>query len=202
MTIDHIGAVLFPEQVAFRIIGRIAFPLFSYLLVLGANNQRTPVNYFLRLMAFGLLSQIPYSLAFNRPPFELLNIFFTLAFSLLSLMKPLLALPSLFLAEFLRFDYGAYGIIVTICMHILNQHRGKGLLAFFVLNIAFMFMYDVQVFSLLAVPFILLYQQSLRKTQQESSSNSGYPRWRQYLFYFYYPFHLALIHLVNMYILP
>ena len=35
MAIDHIGAVFFPESVILRIIGRIAFPLFAYCLVIG-----------------------------------------------------------------------------------------------------------------------------------------------------------------------
>jgi hypothetical protein len=201
MTIDHIGAVLFPEQAVFRMIGRIAFPLFSYLLALGMGSTRTPINYFLRLMVFALLSQIPYSLAFNRPPFEMLNIFFTLAFSLLSLLKPLLVLPSLFLAEFLRFDYGAYGIIVTLCMYILKRNLGKGLLALFALNIAFMFSYDVQIFSLFAIPFILLHHTSLSNIQQQDQFNSRYPLWRQYLFYFYYPLHLSILYLVTTYVL-
>jgi hypothetical protein len=200
MTIDHIGAVLLPDQIAFRIIGRIAFPLFSYLLALGMDSSRTPVHYFLRLMAFALLSQIPYSLAFGRPPFQMLNIFFTLAFSLLTLWKPVLALPSLFLSEFLRFDYGAYGIVVTICMQILKRHQAKGLLAFGILNIAYMFMYDIQLFSLLALPFILVYQHGSQKRQPESASDFKYPQWRQYFFYFYYPIHLSLLHLVSTYV--
>ena len=35
MGIDHVGAILFPEQIAFRIIGRLAFPIFAFLIVEG-----------------------------------------------------------------------------------------------------------------------------------------------------------------------
>jgi hypothetical protein len=35
MTIDHIGVVLYPEFTVLRMIGRLALPLFSYLIVLG-----------------------------------------------------------------------------------------------------------------------------------------------------------------------
>ena len=35
MLADHIGAVLFPEQILFRVIGRLAFPIFAYTLVEG-----------------------------------------------------------------------------------------------------------------------------------------------------------------------
>ena len=36
MTIDHIGAMLFPQAVWLRVIGRLAFPLFSYCIAEGA----------------------------------------------------------------------------------------------------------------------------------------------------------------------
>lgn len=35
MLIDHIGHVFFPEEAAFRWIGRLAFPIFSYCLTVG-----------------------------------------------------------------------------------------------------------------------------------------------------------------------
>ena len=35
MMIDHMGKMLFPQYPIFRIIGRIAFPLFSYCMAVG-----------------------------------------------------------------------------------------------------------------------------------------------------------------------
>ena len=40
MTVDHVGAVLYPEFEFLRWIGRLAFPLFAYLLILGMENTR------------------------------------------------------------------------------------------------------------------------------------------------------------------
>ena len=40
MTIDHIGAMLFPQAVWLRVIGRLAFPLFSYCIA----EQGRPVS--------------------------------------------------------------------------------------------------------------------------------------------------------------
>jgi len=67
MLIDHIGAV-FPAHVpfAFRIIGRLTFPIFVYLIAEGFHHTRSAKKFLLRLMAFAIISQIPYSWSINR----------------------------------------------------------------------------------------------------------------------------------------
>ena len=49
MTIDHIGAYLIPDMVIFRIIGRIAFPIFAYMLAEGCRYTRNRMKYMLVL---------------------------------------------------------------------------------------------------------------------------------------------------------
>ncbi|MDH5691126.1 MAG: conjugal transfer protein TraX, partial [Candidatus Bathyarchaeota archaeon] len=46
MTVDHVGAILYPEFTVLRFIGRLSFPLFAYLLILGMENTRNIRNYF------------------------------------------------------------------------------------------------------------------------------------------------------------
>ena len=60
MTIDHIGLILYPEYIVLRYIGRLAFPLFAYLLILGMESTRSVMKYFLRLFSFALISQTPF----------------------------------------------------------------------------------------------------------------------------------------------
>ena len=48
MAIDHIGAVLFPQYLEFRIIGRIAFPIFAFTLVEGFLHTRDVKKYMLK----------------------------------------------------------------------------------------------------------------------------------------------------------
>ena len=66
MLIDHIGAVLLPQYFSLRMIGRIAFPIYCFLLVEGAHYTKNPGKYALRLGIGMLLSELPFDLAFSR----------------------------------------------------------------------------------------------------------------------------------------
>ena len=57
MTLDHVGVVFFPEVAGFRILGRIAFPLFAYCLVIGYSLTGNVKKYLRRLFLFAILSQ-------------------------------------------------------------------------------------------------------------------------------------------------
>lgn len=100
MIIDHLGYTLFLSgnypagYIAMRSFGRIAFPIFAFLIVNGLEHTRSPLRYFGRLALFGALSQPFYALAFSSSSYGLypfaafellspnLNVFFTLALSL------------------------------------------------------------------------------------------------------------------------
>lgn len=81
MLIDHTAAVLLGNNMIMRMIGRIAFPIFIFLLVEGAIHTRNKIKYALRLSLFALISEIPFDLAFSNEPFFFgyQNVFFTLA---------------------------------------------------------------------------------------------------------------------------
>ena len=58
MTIDHVGMILFPEVIAFRIIGRIAFPIFAYMIAEGCRYTKNRKKYLLTLLGLGVICQI------------------------------------------------------------------------------------------------------------------------------------------------
>ncbi len=94
MLIDHIGYMigrdsialftLFGRQVTLyallRLIGRIAFPIFSFLLVEGYLHTRSKVRYGAGLLFFAILSEVPYDLFLSGVWFstDSQNVFFTL----------------------------------------------------------------------------------------------------------------------------
>ena len=76
MLFDHVGAFLYPSLLELRVIGRIAFPIFAYQLTVGYSMSPSKKDYFLRLIYFGLIAQVPYY--FLREEFKL-NILFCVA---------------------------------------------------------------------------------------------------------------------------
>lgn len=80
MAIDHVGVVFFPSQKIFRIIGRIAFPIFAFMVAEGCKYTKNRLRYFLTIFLLGALFQVVYYVAEKS---LLMNIFITLALSIL-----------------------------------------------------------------------------------------------------------------------
>ncbi len=62
MVCDHAGVILFPEAEFLRIIGRLAFPIFAFLIAEGAKYTKNKLRHFLTLSLFALAIQIVYSI--------------------------------------------------------------------------------------------------------------------------------------------
>jgi len=203
MTVDHVGAILYPEFEVLRVIGRLSFPLFAYLLMLGMETTRNIRNYFIRLFVFAFISQVPFFLALDYGPFDSLNIFFTLSFGLLFIyffkrgsvfvVVPLLA------SLLLPFDYGVYGIAVVGCMYILKENTKFGVASLVLLNTLFLVPWSNQFLSIAAIPFIVLHKNGSLTTTKETAELHAIPVWRKYFFYIYYPLHLTLIYVIKLY---
>ena len=60
MTIDHIGVQLFPGILWLRIVGRLAFPIYAYMIAEGCRHTRSRKKYFLRIAGLAALCQGVY----------------------------------------------------------------------------------------------------------------------------------------------
>ena len=202
MTIDHVGAVLYPDVQILRFVGRLAFPLFAYLLILGMENTRNFRNYALRLFAFALVSQVPFFLAIGNAPFEMFNIFFTLALGLVFVhffkKSSILAFIPLLIPFAINVDYGIYGITLIACMEFLRKNTKLGAALVVGLNCLFLFPFNSQFLSLAALPFIILHNNGSLSIIKDYTQDYKIPLWRKYFFYVYYPFHLTLLYLISI----
>ena len=64
MLIDHVGFMFFPGAIVFRMIGRIAMPLFAFLLAEGCRKTNGFGKYCFRLWILAVISEVPFDLAF------------------------------------------------------------------------------------------------------------------------------------------
>lgn len=133
MLLDHVGylwAGRYPALQILRYIGRLAFPIFVFLLVNGYRHTRSRLRYALRLLVFALISQVPFGLCLYRDIFHTGNVFFTLLISLLCLwatdclwqrkktralaLLPSIAVCGLYYFGLLRSDYGMKGVLLAL----------------------------------------------------------------------------------------
>lgn len=199
MIIDHIGLVFFPEQPIWRIIGRLAFPLFAYQLAVGFQYTSNRPKQLAYLFLFALISQLPYMVAVGVTWENLsLNVFFTfsIAYGLLMLWasKQRVAFATLLVAIFLilpAVDYGIYGMLLPVGFYILRKHQ---LLQVFLLVIATLAKSftgsSLQLFAILSILLIVVVGQ-LRLPPVNLS---------KWFFYGFYPVHLALLASVSYFI--
>lgn len=139
MLLDHIGYLL-PQYAILRYIGRLAFPLYVFLLVNGYRFTSSRLRYALRLGLFALLSQIPFSLFCG---YESLwstgNVFFTLLIALLVLWAtdrltkkkvlrflsplPAILVYGLYYFGLLHTDYDAKGFLLALVFFYLGNRK-------------------------------------------------------------------------------
>lgn len=212
MLIDHIGYVFFPDVAFLRILGRIAFPLYCFLLCQGLLHTKNPLRYLLRFVIILVISEIPFDLLFSRCiTWEYQNVMFTLLLGLVmglcfrrisSLpLKLLCIIPFALAADFLQSDYGAYGILV-IALFLLSQNTAHPRLAEFLgLFLLSFYHYDVQipVFSIL-LPFQLFALLAMIPICLYSGKKSTQSAILKCLFYLFYPLHLVVLLLLSIFI--
>ncbi len=206
MLIDHIGLGFFPELIILRIIGRIAFPIFAFLLVEGYAHTRSPKKYALRLLVFAFISEVAFDLFFFGEYFYIYkqNIFFSLFFSLLLMMifdsnidyilKSVLEIAILLIVIVINCDYSVFAPLIILYIHIYRHNKPKTYVSIFLINViiaisdAFSkFSIDSikQVFAGLSILPIMFY-------------NGEKGRGMKYFFYAFYPLHLIILYLIKI----
>jgi hypothetical protein len=207
MVSDHVGKILYPDLLLLQIIGRLSFPLFAYLVVLGVESTKKPRKYMVTLLVFALISQVPYYLAFGIQPFDRLNILFSLFLCAVTIYyynkRSLLALVPLLLSIILMTEGSYYVVLTAVGMKLLKDKPKIGALVLVALNLQFLFIPDfesqIQILSLLAVPLIFLHIKGWLRKEILIPENSLAYSTRKYFFYVLYPLHLALLFLINLF---
>lgn len=213
MLLDHTGAVIVPylpvpyaETLYYivRGIGRIAFPLYAFLLVEGMRHTRNPQKYIQRLGLGILLAEIPFDFAlFAEWTWEYQNVMITLTLGAVMLLcmqktekrwiKALLILPFGCLADLVKCDYSGWGILMIGVFALIDKLPVQVLCILLInwlipsLDIPiFGIQMSIQLFAIFAMVPIALY--SGRKMTSSRALQWG--------FYLFYPVHLLILLLI------
>ncbi len=202
MIIDHYGAIFHPNIIIYRIIGRLAFPIYCFLLVEGYTHTSNIKKYTTRILIFALISEIPFDLAFfGEIGFVHQNIFFTLFIGLAAIYlienkdekykfdKTLVIVAATVLATILRTDYQFIGIVYILSFYFTrNLPKTKRFstiaLIMILTNLSAGWLQQFSVLALIAVYFY---------NNQPGVKN----KLLQIGFYIAYPLHLLIFYLIN-----
>ncbi len=202
MMIDHYGAIFHSDISLYRIIGRLAFPIYCFLLVEGFTHTKNVKKYGERLFIFALISEPPFDLAFyGALGIQHQNIFFTLFIGLVAMyfmekygtsLKGLIILYlGGILATFLAVDYSFVGIIYIMSFYFtrnLPKERRLPLVALILFISNLLTMGFLQHYALLALPIMYFYNGEPGPKHKSI----------QLLFYALYPLHLLVYYFIKM----
>ncbi len=195
MLIDHIGLALFPNIIVFRYIGRIAFPIFAFLIVEGFVHTSNYKKYLCRIVIFGILSEIPYDLLISGKIFDSnhQNVFFTFAIGLVmlhfikkneaSMLNNGFLIMGILFSVILRTDYSIYGIGLIYIFYVFRYSKIT-MLGF--ATIVSLISGGVQRFASLSTIPIALYNGERGPTALDN-------KYMKYLFYAFYPLHIMVL---------
>lgn len=211
MTIDHAGMYIFDNNIYMRIIGRLAFPIFAYMISEGCKYTKSKARYLITMLLFAIVCQAVTSWAtrtlymciFVTFSLSILLIFsydymikkrtlwsFWLFFVTLSAIIVLTEVLTRILPENLYYDidYGIFGILCPFLVYLGFNKATK--LALCAVGLIFLSLTSgyVQWFCLFALIPLCLYNGKRGKLKLK------------YLFYIYYPLHIAIIYQIAYYV--
>ena len=227
MLCDHLWAMLFPAEEWLTCIGRIAFPIFAFMIAEGYARTRSLKRYLLRMLAGALLAEIPFNLMYGGTLFYPLhqNVLWTFLLSLLLIaliekckakFRPVLAafvsaglvILGFVLGFVIMADYYGIGVLTVLTFYFFRKRSWKNFLCQFLclylLNVKLLggYYYPVQIFGY-----------ELEIYQQSFALLALIPIWLyqgrqgirgkafQIFCYAFYPVHMLLLFLVREWML-
>ncbi len=219
MLLDHIAWVLYPQNMLLHDIGRLAFPIFAFLIVEGFFGTKSVRKYEIRLLIFALISEIPFDLAFSDVAFDFSyqNVFFTLLIGLVMLdvitsvgkylprdaygiiVELVILVAFAALAFLLKSDYGAGGVLIIYCFYRFRDwHVIKYVLFVLILLLVYARTTPYELYAAFAIIPLLLYngQRGFSKIKGIYSGTTRGPGYQlvRYAFYLFYPVHLIILY--------
>lgn len=221
MLCDHIWATYMSFGDWLTYIGRLAFPIFAFFIAEGFCRTSDVKKYALRLLGFGIISEIPFNLFYSSRTFNPYhqNVMFTLLLGLLAIIvidrlkkdrsAKNIALSFLWLllitaASVIGFvDYGFLGVMTVVMFYLFRDFPFAWLcqlLGMVLINIVF---FEGRVIpaeffgKALEIPTQGFAVLSLVPIWLYGGKRFGKNRVLQYGFYAFYPAHMLVLYLIR-----
>lgn len=215
MLIDHTAALLLEGSRYYNLlrgIGRLAFPIYCFLLVEGYFHTKNVKKYLIRLGIFALLSEIPFDLAFAPTHIKngflyRQNVFLTLFIGLVvvylidtikekyngdfiekMLLSTLIVAIGCMISNFLFTDYNMLGILIIVSFYIFREKKllNLAMLTILLYLLNKYFAGELQVLATFAMLPIYFYN-------GKKGTNMN-----RYIFYAFYPVHIAILLFIKL----
>ena len=207
MVVDHIGVVFFPYMALFRIIGRLAFPIFAFMIAEGCHYTKNRLRYFLGIFLLGAVCQTVYFAVSGDTHMNIL-LNFSCSIVLIYLLQEWKARQSFVvmlpfaaavaaayvLNQYVQLDYGFFGLMVPVLVAVAYPARREPISELQhilrVLALAIALIPSVleapalRWYCFFTIPLLLLY-----------SGKRGKKNFK-YGFYLFYPLHLAVLQII------
>lgn len=199
MTCDHVGLQLFPDVLILRIIGRLALPIYAYMIAEGCRYTRNRKKYLLRMASLAAVCQVVYFVAMGSL-YQCILVTFSLSIALIYAFDNMQTHPGTpawalaagtFAAVFVlcvvlpdfvpgfEIDYGLMGVLLPVLIYFGRPSHHFLLVGLLLLCFSYG---GLQWWCLAAIPLLGQYN------EQRGKYNIGK------LFYIYYPAHLVVIY--------
>ena len=210
MTIDHIGHQIYPSYEWMRMIGRLAFPIFAYMIAEGARYTKNRKKYLGMMLGLGMVCQLVYffamhslyqcilitfslsiiliyalDLAFKRRSYDawiLFALILTAVFFLTDILPKLLVNTDYFV------DYGIWGVLFPVFVYLGGTNKWAKLALCVIPLTCLGMIFTDQWYAFFALVPLALYNGKRGKMKLK------------YLFYIYYPLHLIVIYGISLFI--
>lgn len=208
MFLDHMGKVLLPKLLFLQIVGRLAFPIFAYMIAEGCQHTRNRKKYLLNLASLAAVCAVVFFVA-KGSLYQSVLVTFVLAIitiytleyfrshrcamsavavvlEVLALIVICFVLPNALRSWGFGIDYGFVGVCLPVAVYFAPGKREKLLIMAAMTALLGYDLGGIQWYGLLTIPVLALYN---------GQRGSKKMKW---LFYIFYPCHLALIHGVSL----
>ena len=224
MLLDHLWGTIIPGNQWMTLIGRMAFPIFAFLIVEGFFHTSDLKKYMKRLFIFGLISEIPFNLIYTGSiifPFHQ-NVMFTLLLGLLIINEidklkntkeikkkiiPILKIFLFLLISIIGFvDYGVTGVLTIVVFYLFRGFKLAWIGQLISLILLYIVFFEGQsvILNIFNYEYFLPLQSigilSLIFIWLYNGEKGKNNKLIKYLFYSFYPVHMLVIYLIYYFI--